>query len=251
MRNCTLRLLPRADVAALRSVDALATSSNAGLVGNANPNFWRFAGRRNADGAIHRAAGPELLRACADIADDDGSRCRIGEAVVTPAFGSLRAEMVIHAVAPDGAYAVGLQRWWGRRQWSGSAGATAVYLQEAQPHGTAEELLAQTYTAVLQAADESGVKAVGLPAIGCGVLGFGPERACGVALGAIAAHVALHSSVERLDVAFHSDEAFNGWRKRTRALIGEPVSEGGEAEVYDLSPMIEACALSSVRSELN
>ena len=84
-----LRLLPRADLAAVRSCDALATSANVTLSGNANPNFWRFAGKRNADGAIHKAAGPKLLEACAE----KGS-CSVGEVVVTPAY-NLHAGLVL------------------------------------------------------------------------------------------------------------------------------------------------------------
>lgn len=240
MRACTLRLLPRADLAALRSCDALATSANAGLVGNANQNFWRFAGRRNADGALHKAAGPRLREACAEIAavDSEHTRCCIGEAVVTRAFGDLCAEHVIHAVAPDGAYAVGLQRWWGRRQWSGSSGASAVYLREARPAGDADELLARTVAAVLEAADAHDVPALGMPAFGSGVLGFAPARAASVALGAIAAHHSARaggSSIDRIDVALYSDDAFRAWHERARALLGPPRAEGSEAVVFDLS----------------
>lgn len=241
-RCCTLRLLPRADLATLRSCDALATSANAGLVGNANPNFWRFSGRRNADGALHRAAGPALLAACAEIAaiDSRQTRCRVAEAVVTPgAFGSLHAGLIVHAVAPDGAYAVGLQQWWGRRQWSGAnhSSGSAVHLEEAPPHGEAAEQLAQTYAAVLEAAEAHGVRSVGIPAIGCGVLGFAPDLAASIAFGAVAAHMASRgggSGIERLDVALHSDAVFDAWQTRARELLGPPRSEGPDAAVYDV-----------------
>ena len=59
-----LRLLPRCDIASLRSSDALATSADSALVGNANPNFWRFAGRANADGALRSAGGRALAEVC-------------------------------------------------------------------------------------------------------------------------------------------------------------------------------------------
>ena len=68
-----LRLLPRGNLAASRCCDAIATSANAGLVGNANPNFWRFTGRLNADGEIHAKAGPKLL---AGLPGDCGERLR-------------------------------------------------------------------------------------------------------------------------------------------------------------------------------
>ncbi len=240
----TVRLLPRSDLATLRSCDALATSANAGLVGNANPNFWRFSGRRNADGALHRAAGPRLLEACTHLTavDSKRTRCRVGEAVVTPAFCDVHASMIVHAVAPDGAYAVGLQRWWGRRQWSGTninTGEGAVHLEEAPPHGEADDLLARTYASVFAAAEAEGARSLGLPAFGCGVLGFKPERAADIFLRAFAEYRATRGSggLERIDVALYSDAVFHAWRDRTLAQMGPPRSEGGaEAQVYEVPP---------------
>ena len=112
-----LRLL-RADITSV-VCDAVATSSNAGLVANANPNFWRFAGRTNADGALHHAAGPALLAALAELPLIEGTatRCRPGCAVATPgAFGSLRAGAVLHAVAPDSEF--GYEGAWHRAETS-------------------------------------------------------------------------------------------------------------------------------------
>ena len=233
-----LRLLPRANLAASRCCDAIATSANAGLVGNANPNFWRFTGRLNADGEIHAKAGPKLLAACQEIAASGYVRCNIGETVVTPAF-DLHAGVVIHAVAPDGLYAAGLQQWWGRRQWSGNNNARAVHLEEAKPAGEASELLSQTYGAILTAACESSARSVALPAIGCGVLGFPAGRAAKVALNAFANHKS-DGGVEKIDVALLDDNAFNAWSRTTRALLGEPdfVGEAG-IEVYNLQRLRE------------
>ena len=227
-----LRLLRGADISRLRCADALVTSANAGLVGNANPTFWRFKGRDNVDGAIHDAAGPELQAACAALASEagEGMPCKVGHAVVTPAFGRLHAALVIHAVAPDGAYAVGLQQWWGRRHWSGSQrygsrGARHVYLEEAQPAGEAQALLAKTYGAALQCAEEQGVRSIAMPAIGCGVLSFHQERVAELALGVIASHVANRpgastGALDRVDVALPSEEAFEAW-KAAGAAVGE------------------------------
>jgi len=240
-----LRLLRGADVSALRCADALVTSANAGLVGNANPAFWRFAGRENVDGAIHRAAGPALRAACAALPPADGvsTPCPVGHAVVTPAF-ELHAAMVIHAVAPDGAYAVGLQQWWGRRHWSGSqkyghAATREVYLEEAQPAGEASALLAKTYSAALHAAELQGVRSVAMPAIGCGVLGFRHERVAQLALGTIAAHVAEHqgagaAALDRVDVALPTEEAFEVWRSAAERQVGAPLHSGTAAIVYDV-----------------
>ena len=234
MRLPRVRLLPRTDISLLRDCDALATSANAGLVGNANPNFWRFTGRRNADGALHRAAGPRLLEACIDLAAVGSVRCGIGEAVTTPAF-DLHAAMVIHAVSPDGLYGAGQQRWWGRRQWSGGQGARDVHLEEAPPAGEANELLSQTYGAVLAAANEHGVQSVAIPAIGAGVLGFAAGRTAKAAVGAFRAHDARVGTLDRIDVALLDDSAFRAWSSAFRALLGEPqaVDDAG-VETYDL-----------------
>ena len=106
---------------------ALVTSANDSLVGNTQPTYWRFISRVNADGAVRRAAGPELEAACLQIEPLSEAaasrlnlrrditrwtsgvkhgtsavvRCPAGSAVTTPAFGALRADHVIHAVAPD------------------------------------------------------------------------------------------------------------------------------------------------------
>src|SRR5688500_1575957 len=82
-------------------------------------------------GAIHRAAGPELARACADLRP-----CPTGEARITPGF-RLPAEFVIHAVGPV---------------WHGGRGGEA-------------ELLASAYRAALRLAVERGLRSVAFPAI--------------------------------------------------------------------------------------
>ena len=235
-----VRLLPRADLSTL-CCDAIATSANAGLVGNANPAFWRFAGRRNADGAVHRAAGPELAHACAELAAVEagsGARCRVGEGVVTPGiFGRLRTDAVLHAVAPDGAYAVGLQRWMGSRRWSGGQNATAgtsgaVHLEEARPAGEARDILQATTAAILEAAESCSAGSVGIPAVGCGVLGWNPTVAAEVALRAMCAHFAARpdgkGSIERIDVALFSDAAFAAWSASFTEIIGPPSRQAGE-----------------------
>lgn len=242
-----LRLLPRMNIAAVRSCDAIATSANAGLVGNANPNFWRFAGKKNADGAVHSAAGSKLLEACQTTALVDGVRCAPGSVIVTPAF-DLHAEYVIHCVAPDGLYGAGLQKWWGRRQWSGNQSADGVYLEEACPAGEADALLQRTYGGILTAASAHAVDAVALPAVGAGVLGFAAGRSAKMAMRACAAHALERADdpdrLERVDVALLDDEAFRAWGRVARALLGEPQSVAAETgvEVYDIRRLLESQA---------
>jgi O-acetyl-ADP-ribose deacetylase (regulator of RNase III) len=117
-------------------------------------------------GAIHRAAGPELARACAAI-----GRCATGEAVVTPGFG-LGARLVIHAVGPV---------WQG-----GQAG------EDAQ--------LASAYRRSLERAAEAGVASLAFPAISTGIYGFPAERAADIAVRTVALTLARQRLPERVEL---------------------------------------------------
>ncbi len=120
------------------------------IVNAANP---RLLGGGGVDGAIHRAAGPELLRECRAL-----SGCEPGRAKITGA-GRLAARHVIHAVGPV---------------WRGGG------------HGE-RDLLAGCYTEAIALAAEHGVRRVALPAISTGVYGYPLEAAAEVALTATAA----------------------------------------------------------------
>ena len=135
----------------------------------------RMLGGGGVDGAIHRAAGPELLAACRAVPEvRAGVRCPTGEARITPGFG-LPASHVIHTVGPV---------WHG-----GSSG---------EP-----ELLASCYRSSLGLARDHGLRSVAFPAISCGVFGYPPDLAAAVAVGAVRGHLAGPTTVERvLLVAF-------------------------------------------------
>jgi O-acetyl-ADP-ribose deacetylase (regulator of RNase III) len=106
------------------------------------------------DGAIHRAAGPELVNACRRVAEvRPGVRCSTGEARITPGF-RLRARFVIHTVGPV---------------WNGGA------------HGE-PELLASCYRASLRLAREHGLRRIAFPAISCGVYGYPLVAATAIAV---------------------------------------------------------------------
>jgi len=130
----------RADIAAL-DMDAIVNAANSTLLGGGG-----------VDGAIHRAAGPELARAAGPLGP-----CPPGEAVITPGFG-LRARFVIHAVGPI---------------WSGGN------------HGE-PAILRRAYAQVFRIARETpGIRSIALPAISTGAYGFPKDRAARIALTAM------------------------------------------------------------------
>jgi O-acetyl-ADP-ribose deacetylase (regulator of RNase III) len=123
------------------------------IVNAANPTLL---GGGGVDGAIHRAAGAELLEACRAIPEvRPGVRCPTGEARITPGFG-LPARHVIHTVGP--VYAAG-------------------------PHDA--ELLASAHRASLELAVAHGLRHVAFPAISCGAYGYPVASAAAVALAVV------------------------------------------------------------------
>jgi O-acetyl-ADP-ribose deacetylase len=126
-------------------VDAIVNAANSSLLGGGG-----------VDGAIHRAAGPELLAACEKLGG-----CATGDAKATPGF-RLPAKWVFHAVGPV---------------WHGGD------RQE-------DRLLAQCYSRCLELAREHKVASIAFPAISTGVYHFPPERAAEIAIGAVREHVA-------------------------------------------------------------
>lgn len=130
--------LVRGDITEER-VDAIVTAANESLLGGGG-----------VDGAIHRAAGPELAEAGGAIAP-----CDPGDAKATPAFAlQPRVRWVIHTVGPI---------------WEGGS------YEEA-------EVLASCYRRVLEVADELGAATVAVPAIATGVYGYPVEQAADIAV---------------------------------------------------------------------
>ncbi|MBR9793558.1 MAG: macro domain-containing protein [Gammaproteobacteria bacterium] len=121
------------------------------IVNAANPVML---GGGGVDGAIHRAAGPALLKACQAVAVKDGVRCPPGEARITPA-GNLPAKFVIHTVGP-------------------------LYHQDPHPAQT----LASAYQQSCRLAIYNGCQSVAFPAISCGVYGYPHKEAASVAINA-------------------------------------------------------------------
>lgn len=148
----------RGDITTL-AVDAIVNAANEPMLGGGG-----------VDGAIHRAAGPELLQACrAHPEVRPGVRCPTGEARMTPGF-KLPAKFVIHTVGPV---------------WHGGS------MRE-------DELLAACYRASLALAVDHHLSSVAFPAISCGVYRFPPERAARIAVRELQEHLSSATSITQV-----------------------------------------------------
>ena len=132
-------------------MDAIANAANTTLLGGGG-----------VDGAIHRAAGPELLAECRTLGG-----CATGEAKITKGY-RLPAKYVLHTPGPV---------WHGGRN-------------------NEDELLASCYLSCLQLASEYGCRTVAFPSISTGVYHFPLERAAGIAVGTIAVYLENHPEIE-------------------------------------------------------
>ena len=149
------------------AVDAIVNAANERLLGGGG-----------VDGAIHRAAGRELVEACRAIPEvRPGVRCPTGEARITPGF-RLLARYVIHTVGPV---------WRGGR------------------HGE-PELLASCYRSALALAVEHDARSIAFPAISCGIYGYPVDDAARIAVREARTFTGRDASVARiLLVAFDED----------------------------------------------
>ena len=153
------------DITTLR-VDAIVNAANE-----------RLAPGGGVCGSIHRAAGPELARACADQGP-----CPTGDARITPGF-NLSSKFVIHAVGPV---------WQG-----GAAGEPA--------------LLASAYRAALTLAAKHRLRSIAFPAISTGIFGYPLQQATDIAVATVRSHTG--SGIEQVIFACFSPEALEAYRR--------------------------------------
>ena len=135
----------------------------------------RMLGGGGVDGAIHRAAGPQLLSECEKVPEvRPGVRCPTGDARIT-AGGKLKAKWVIHTVGP-------------------------VYRDGS--HGE-PVLLASCYRNSLQLAAGNGIKSIAFPSISTGVYGYPVEEAAAIAVRAVQAFLSAHPDMSVTFVCFN------------------------------------------------
>ena len=159
-----------------QNVDAIVNAANQSLLGGGG-----------VDGAIHRAAGPDLVADCATLGG-----CETGSAKITKGY-DLPAKHVIHAVGPryrDGA------------------------------HGE-PDLLAGCYSTALQLAAENGCRTVAFPAISCGIYGYPMHDAARIALRTTAACLARNEAIERVVFVLFDRPALETFQRAYKELTAE------------------------------
>ncbi|MBC7862806.1 MAG: O-acetyl-ADP-ribose deacetylase [Bacteroidia bacterium] len=149
----------KADITTLK-VDAIVNAANSSLMGGGG-----------VDGAIHRAAGPQLLEECRTL-----NGAKTGEAKITKGY-NLPAKFIIHAVGPV---------WYGG-------------------HKNEEELLKNCYLNSLKLAIENKIKTIAFPSISTGAYRFPFDRAAKIAYKTVLDFLDLHPDIEKVFLVVFSD----------------------------------------------
>ena len=156
-------------------VDAIVNAANRSLLGGGG-----------VDGAIHRAAGPELLEECRKLGG-----CNTGEAKITNGY-NLKARHVIHTVGP-------------------------VYSGKPQD----STLLSQCYFNSLQLASQNNLYSIAFPAISCGVYGYPVDDACRIAIDIVRRFLKEEKgSVTKVIFILFSSKDYNIYEKHLKEISG-------------------------------
>ncbi len=155
--------LIREDITKLE-IDAIVNAANSSLLGGGG-----------VDGAIHRAAGPELLEECRTL-----KGCQTGEAKITKGY-KLAAKYVIHCVGPI---------------WNGG-------------NNNEDDLLQSCYNNALAIASNFGIKSIAFPNISTGIYSFPKNRAAKIAFSVVEKYLENNSIPEIVYFVCFDDENFN------------------------------------------
>ncbi len=157
-------------------VDAIVNAANRSLLGGGG-----------VDGAIHRAAGPELLEETKTL-----NGCQTGQAKITSGY-KLPAKYVIHTVGPV---------------WKGGKRKES-------------ELLASCYTSSLQLASRHGLQTIAFPNISTGVYGFPKKAAADIAISTVMDFLSDHTEIQKVYFVCFDQENHQLYEKKLQEHLGE------------------------------